>query len=246
MKSKYLVALLFMVVSTLGFSQFRFNEYSCANVGGVIDPIGTNTSGSPDWVEIINNSPSIQKLSGWYFSDDRSNLFKWQVPLMGNSNIMVDSFGVQVVYLCTHNRALSNPGGINSGSTKVDLHTNFELIQSQTQEPWLYLTKVLGATKAYDSVQILRNQPDHSWGKPNSDSAAYYVPEGGLIDTSFVQNSVQWSLYPVNSAGKKNPKNPYPLLTTSTRKWYRDYAPTPKLMIKPGYYSNSALSNFTI
>ena len=120
------------------------------------------------------------------------------------------------------------------------------MIQSQTQGPWLYLTKVLGATKPYDSVQIKRLQPDHSWGKPNSDSAAYYVPEHGLVDTAFVQNNVLWSLYPVATPGKKNPKNPYPMLPTSTRKWYRDYAPTPKLMIKPGYYSIGSLSNFII
>ena len=246
MKSKYLVVLLFMIVSTLGFSQFRFNEYSCANVGGVIDPIGNGVESSPDWVELINNSNLPQKLSGWYLSNDRQNLFKWQVPLFNNANIMVDSFGVQVIFLCTHNKSISNPGGVNAGSTHIDLHANFQLIQSQTVGPWLYLTKVLGATRPTDSVQIKRNQPDHSWGKPNSDSAAYYIPDHGITDTAFAQNTVLWSLYPKNSAGKKNPKNKYPLYSTDTRMWYRDYAPTPKLMIKPGYYSIGALSNFVI
>ena len=103
MKSKYLMALLFMAVSMLGFSQFRFNEYSCANQG-LIDPLGTNTSISPDWVELINTSNTAQKLSGWYISNDRQNLFKWQVPLYNNANILVDSFGVQVIFLCTHNK----------------------------------------------------------------------------------------------------------------------------------------------
>ncbi|MFI5141072.1 MAG: CotH kinase family protein, partial [Bacteroidia bacterium] len=151
-----------------------------------------------------------------------------------------------VIFLCTHNKSINNPGGVNAGSTHIDLHTNFQLIQSQKIEPYLYLTRVLGNTKPTDSVQIKRNQPDHSWGKPNSDSAAYYVPEGGLVDTAFSQNNILWSLYKVASPGKKNPKNPYPLRTTSTRKWYRDYAPTPKFMTKPGYYNIGALSAFAI
>ncbi len=246
MKSKYLLLLLFWVVSTLGFSQFKFNEYSCANVGGVVDPIGNGVQNSPDWVELINTYNTPQKISGWYLSNDRLNLFKWQVPLANNASIYVDSFNVQVIFLCTHNKSISNPAGVNASSTKIDLHTNFQLNQTQTGGAWLYLTKVLGSTKPTDSVLIKRNKPDHSWGKPNSDSAAYYVPNHGITDTAFNQNNVTWSLYPVNSAGKKNPRNPYPLLSTSTRKWYKDYAPTPKLMIKPGYYASSSLQNFTI
>jgi gliding motility-associated-like protein len=246
MKSKYLLLLLFVVVSRLGFSQFKFNEYSCSNVGRVIDPIGTGYSASPDWVEIMNVTPIPQKLSGWYISDDRQNLFKWQVPLYNNANIMIDTFNVQVIYLCTHNKSMSNPGGVNATSSKIDLHTNFQLIQSQTTSPWLYLTRVTGSTKPTDSVQIKRLQPDHSWGKPNSKYGAYYVPEGGLVDTAFSQNNVLWSLYKNASPGKKNPKNPYPLYSTSIRNWYRDYAPTPKFTTKPGYYSSGALSVFTI
>ena len=234
MKSKYLLLLLFWVVSTLGFSQFKFNEYSCANVGGVVDPIGNGVESSPDWVELINTFNTPQKISGWYISNDRQNLFKWQIPLSNNANIIVDSFNVQVIFLCTHNKSISNPAGVNKNSTKIDLHTNFQLNQTQTGGAWLYLTKVLGSTKPTDSVQIKRNQPDHSWGKPNSDSAAYYVPNHGITDTAFNQNTVAWSLYPVNSAGKKNPRNPYPLTSSSTRLWYKDYAPTPKLVTKAG------------
>ncbi|HTA62522.1 MAG TPA: gliding motility-associated C-terminal domain-containing protein [Bacteroidia bacterium] len=245
MKSKYLLLLLFVVVSKLGFSQFKFNEYSCSNVGKVIDPLGTGASASPDWVELINVMPTPQSLTGWYISDERQNLFKWQIPLHNNANIMLDSFNVQVIHLCTHNKTISNPGGVNATSTKIDLHTNFQMIQSQNPGPWLYLTKVTG-TRPTDSVQIKRNQPDHSWGKPNSKYGAYNTPEGGLIDTAFSQGSVLWSLYQFASPGKKNPKNPYPLLSTSTRNWYRDYAPTPKFTTKPGYYVKSALSNFII
>ena len=243
MKSKYLLLFLFGMISMLGFSQFRFNEYSCANVGAVLDPLGSGYSTSPDWVELINIYPTQQNLSGWYISDDRQNLFKYQIPLYNNAPIKLDSFNVQVIFLCQHNKSVSNPGGVNATSTKIDLHANFQL--NQTQSPWLYLTKVNGLRPS-DSVQIQRNKPDHSWGKPNSDSAAYYVPEHGLVDTAFNQNAVLWSLYPVPSAGKKNPKNPYPLLSSSTRKWYKGYAPTPKFMTKPGYYTTAALSNFTI
>jgi len=246
MKLKYLLSLLFVVVSTLGFSQFKFNEYSCANVGAVIDPRGTGVESSPDWVEIINTSNLPQTLSGWYLSNDRQNLNLYQIQLDSTGgSVLLDSFAVQVIYLCTHNILIANPAGINAGSTKIDIHANFQLNQSQTPGPWLYLTKI-GGTKPTDSVQIKRLQPDHSWGKPNSDSAAYYVPYHGITDTAFNQGSVLWSLYKKCSPGKKNPRNPYPITSTTVRNWYRDYAPTPKLMIKPGYYSVGALSNFTI
>ena len=109
------------------------------------------------------------------------------------------------------------------------MHTNFQL--NQTQGPWLYLTKLNG-TKPFDSVAIQRNQPDHSWGKPNAVFGSVYSNGG--------RNT--WSLYPVSSPGKKNPINS-PLALPN---WFYGYAPTPKLSLKPGYYTSGSISSLTI
>lgn len=209
MKFKYSLLALFMVFGSLGFSQFKFNEYSCSNVGGVKDPTASGYATSPDWVEIYNTSTVPKKLTGWYISDDRNNLRKWQVSLYNNQNIYVDSFRVQVIFLNGANK--ETPGTI--GTQSVNLHTNFQL--NQTASPWLYLNN--GGPKPLDSVKIQRSQPDHSWGRyPNGTGA--------------------WKLYAVNNAGKKNPGTPGAC--------YKGYAPTPKLVQKPGYYSSGG--NFSL
>ena len=222
MKSKYLLLALFVTVSFSGFSQFKINEYSCSNVGALNNPIGVGTQTSPDWVELINTTPSVQTITSWYISNDRNNLYKWQVPLYNNLPIKIDSFSTQVIFLDTYDEAL--PGTV--GTQTVDLHTNFQLNQTQPNT-YIYLTKGTPAgTKPYDSVLIKRLQPDHSWGKPNSDSAYTTVGTG----TPNV-----YRLYKVPSPGKKNPINPSTI--TTTRNWYLGYAPTPKLLPNPGYYT---------
>ena len=226
MNFKYFLLLLMVAMNNLVFSQLKFNEYSCANFGAVPNPIGTGVEQSPDWVEIINTTGVPQKLTGWYLSNDRQNLLKWQFPLYTNTNIMLDSFSVQVIFLDLLNKAVAS-GGINT-ATNIDLHANFQL--NQTQSPWLYLTKVNG-TKPTDSVAIQRNQPDHAWGKPNAPYGPIYSNGGKNV----------WYLYPLSSAGKKNLINsPSPALPN----WFYGYAPTPKLSLKPGYYSG--LSSITI
>ena len=234
MKSKYLLLLLFVVVSFSGFSQFKFNEYSCSNVGAVVSPIGVGTQTSPDWIEIMNiTGTRNQSLSGWYLSDDRGYLNKWQVPLYNNAPIKIDSFSMQVVFLDTYNKAT-----LPSIATQtVDLHTSFQLNQTKPNT-WLYLTKSGGITP-YDSVLIQRLQPDHSWGKPNSIAA--YTSSGTF--TPLTSKSAGYRLYKIPSPGKKNPINAVPI--TTTRNWYVNYAPTPKLSTKPGYYSGAPSLNLT-
>jgi gliding motility-associated-like protein len=226
MKLKYLLPVLLVAVSFSSFSQFKINEYSCSNVN-LTNPIGVGTQISPDWVELINTTPSIQTITTWYISNDRNNLLKWQVPLYNNAPIKIDSFSTQVIFLDTYDKAL--PGTV--GTQTVDLHANFQLNQTQANT-WIYLTKGSPVgTKPYDSVMVQRSKPGNSWGKPNSDSA--YTTKGTYTPNTSLPNG--YRLYQVPTPGKKNPINPSPI--TTTRNWFVNYAPTPKLSPAPGYYS---------
>ncbi|MEO8762046.1 MAG: CotH kinase family protein, partial [Bacteroidia bacterium] len=245
MKSKYLLLLLFATVSFSGFSQFKFNEYSCANISTVINPIGAGTQTSPDWIEICNTTTLSYTLSGWYISDDRNNLYKWQVPYYNNAPITIDSFAMQVVFLDGYN--VTRPGSIPAASPQaVDLHANFTLNQTQPSVehgqlksgPYIWLTKKAAGnnpppTIPTDSIIVQRNQPGHSWGKPNSVRGVVNSPGGSAV----------YRLYNKPTPGTKNPINPIP--ATTTRNWYNGYAPTPKLSLKPGYYSGIPSLNLT-
>ncbi|MHB8403747.1 MAG: hypothetical protein ACYDCN_17255, partial [Bacteroidia bacterium] len=236
MRLKKLLLLCFAVISSLGFSQgnvFKFNEYSCANVGAVIDPIGAGYEKSPDWVELINTTSSVQSLSGYYLSQDIHASYGYQIPSYQNNPIYVDSFGLQVIFLCTHDS--TRPGTI--GTQTVDIHASFQL--NQTQNPVLYLFHV-GGGNPIDSIHIKRNKPDHSWGKPNSDSAAYVTD---TISPGFGLNA--WRLYAKASPGKKNPNNSHLWPAPTPNNYFLDYAPTPKFMTKPGYFNSSATLTIT-
>jgi gliding motility-associated-like protein len=232
MQVRKLLLLCFAVISSLGFSQFKFNEYSCANVGTVVDPLGVGYETSPDWIELINTSAVPQNLDQWSISLDRHGNSYFQMTLFNNQHITVDSFGLQVIYLCTHNKEAAG----TIGTQTVDIHASFQL--NQTQNPVLYLFHSLG-TNPVDSVVIKRNLPGNAWGKPNSDSAAYYsdTTSGGV---GFGLDA--WRLYKVGSPGVKNKNNKHAVNTPLPNNYYLDYAPTPKLVTKPGYYNGNPLT----
>ncbi len=52
------------------------SEFMADNESGVVDEDGTRS----DWIEILNRGPLEANLSGWYLTDDRLNLTKWQFP----------------------------------------------------------------------------------------------------------------------------------------------------------------------
>jgi len=230
MKIKRL-ALLFLFVSVVdGFSQkFRFSEFSFANNGGTgtpNDPIAGGTyNGSPDWVELYNTSTtSTYTLSGWYLSDDRYNLRKWQIPtaIIGGSPITVGPLGTAVIYLCEHDKAVTPALGPNGGGIDIDLHANFSCHQTKPGSK-VYLTE--NNLQLRDSIDIYRykNKPGHSWGR--------------AFDLNATPKNVKlpWRLYQIPSPGGPNPDTLLPL--TSPPAWYINYCPTPKLKTAPGYYS---------
>ena len=63
------------------------SEFMADNESGVQDEDGTRS----DWIELLNRGPLEANLSGWYLTDDRLNLTKWQFPL-GMSPLNVNAY----------------------------------------------------------------------------------------------------------------------------------------------------------
>lgn len=230
MKIKQLALILSIFAALHGLGQtFKFSEFSFSNpgLGNPSDPLAAGQyKASPDWVEIYNNTSNAtpQAISGWYLSDDRTNLRKWQIPtaISGGGPILLDSHNVVVIYLCEHDKAINNPGGVNAGSIQIDLHANFSCNQTKPGTK-IYLTKINSYT-AVDSIDVFRfkNKPGHSWGREFKQIYPHWV-----IPST-------WRLYQTPSPGAVNPFNANPLVTPN---WFIDYCPTPVVDLQPGFYS---------
>ncbi len=219
---KYFALLAIVLVQMTAKSQFKFHEYSCSNIGSIYDHhAGRTYFASPDWVEIINTSSSTTPatFSYWYLSDDRTNLRKYQIPIVNNKLIKLNSHQVYVILLCGHNRADSGIAG-----SPDTLHANFSLNQTKPGTT-LYLTaNIPPYSVATDSVVIKRSQPDHSWGIPDS--------------TGTIFNKV-WKLYRKPSPWLSNPYQP----VSGTPSYFAGYAPSPKISLQPGFYGGTQTFN---
>ncbi len=243
MKFRYLAIVIMLFGALPGFGQkFRFSEFSFANNGGPgtpNDPIGgAGYHGSPDWVEIYNtSSTATYSLSGWYLSDDRYNLRKWQFPTqipLGNY-LKVDSHKVVVIFLCGHDAAVIAAAGTNSATIGVDLHTNFSVDQTKPGTK-IYLSENNGSlVNVRDSIDVYRykNKPGHSWGRE-------FRQDGGLANPPSPHTwliPLTWKLYQTPTPGLPNPYHPAGVAIPNPPAWYVDYCPTPQVTPKPGYYA---------
>jgi gliding motility-associated-like protein len=123
------------------------NEYCVTNLGGIADNYGDNV----DWVEISNNHTSSVTLGGYYLSNDRNNLTKWQFP----STFTLGVGQVGVVYLSGRNENKQVAG-------TWYYHSNFNIDQCKNQ--WLILSTP-PPLAIRDSVFIQRTQAGHSRGR---------------------------------------------------------------------------------
>jgi len=76
---------------------------------------------SPDWIELYNTSDETINLEGWYLTDNKNNLTKWQVPDIninpGQYKVIMASGKEELYY--AYNYPYLDPNGY--------YHTNFEL-----------------------------------------------------------------------------------------------------------------------
>lgn len=184
-KQLLLLAVLSVFGMTPATAQLKINEYSCANVSTFTD----NNGNYEDWVELYNPGSSAVALSGYYLSDDAADPQKWQFPSTAPS---VPAGGVV--------RVICSGADIIFG---VWIHTSFKL--TQCKPDGIILSNPGGSM--VDSVQLRRNQDNHSWGR-NPDGAS------------------SWAVY----------TTPTPNALNSTGTPMQTYATSPQFSVAPGFY----------
>jgi hypothetical protein len=92
---KILLLPIFFIIS-IAFSQqstIFINEFMASNTNIIQDEYG----GYEDWIEIYNATDSTFNIGGLFFSDDISDLKKWQLPDTSNLTV-IDSMGFLVLW----------------------------------------------------------------------------------------------------------------------------------------------------
>ncbi len=140
----------------------QISEFMASNNMTLADEDGAYS----DWLEIHNSQTTALDLTGWYLTDDATNLTKWQFPTM---TLTADSY--LVVFASNKNRALS-------GS---ELHTNFKL---GSGGEYLALVQSDGTTIASEySPQYPQQWADISYGLDESATPHYFTtPTPGSVN----------------------------------------------------------------
>lgn len=99
------------VAVTATGSEPLISEFLADNTEGLRD----ENDEASDWIELRNDNPFDQGLSGWFLTDDPTDLMKWEFP-----SVSVPRKGYLLVYASNKDRR--NPGAA--------LHTNFRLSSS--------------------------------------------------------------------------------------------------------------------
>ncbi len=93
-KMLLLVATIIISGSNLVRSQVLINELMPANVLTVPDEQGDYD----DWLEVYNSGANSVNIGGYYFSDDATNLQKWQVPVNQPAKTTVSAHGYLIIW----------------------------------------------------------------------------------------------------------------------------------------------------
>jgi hypothetical protein len=104
------------------------NEFLADNANGITDQDGDHS----DWIELKNTDAAPVDITGWYLTDNATNLTKWQLP----STVLAAGQHL-VIFASSKNRAVAGQ----------ELHTNFAL--SKNGE-YLGLVMANGTTVASD------------------------------------------------------------------------------------------------
>lgn len=121
------------------------NEYSMGNY-----LISDNYGVKSDWVEILNNHTFSVSLGGYFLSNDRNNLYKWQFP----NTYTLGVGGIGIVYLTGKNEA-------RQIGNNWFYHASFNIDQCKNQ--WLILTTPNGVIR--DSVFVQKTMAGHTRGR---------------------------------------------------------------------------------
>ncbi len=145
-----------ILLSTISFlhAQVVINEFSCSNVNTIADAFGENE----DWVELYNTGGTPVNLSGYFLSDDPSDLQKYQIP-----TVTPVAPGARKMVFCSNRKTIQ----------ANEIHTSFKLRQSNGE--WFILSTTAGVI--VDSVHLgsRRTQVNHSHGRTTDGAATWGV-----------------------------------------------------------------------
>ncbi|MGE0566806.1 MAG: gliding motility-associated C-terminal domain-containing protein [Bacteroidia bacterium] len=111
-----------------------------------------------DWVELYNNHTATVSLAGYYLSNERTNLKKWQFPSTFTMNVGQYS----VIWMSGRNESKIING-------LHHCHTNFTIDQCKNQ--WIILTAPNGVVR--DSIFVQKTKENHTRGRMNGMTADY-------------------------------------------------------------------------
>lgn len=123
-------------------------------LGLILNEIAAATDDGNDWIEICNSSPNTINLSGWYLSDDDSNLKLWAVSPSDLAPGEWISFDAQ--------------SGFNQNGGGFGLNRNGESLYLS------YLPGQRGVDRVVDSVAFKAQELGVTWGRINN--GAYWGP----------------------------------------------------------------------
>lgn len=140
---------------------FRISEILADNAGPLADEDGEES----DWIEIANLGELPGDLEGWYLTDDRLNLTKWQFP-----RFEVADGGFGIVFASDKDRV--GPGG--------EVHTNFKL---SLEGEYLALVEPDGVTIHSEfSPAYPIQQTAISWGTTGNGEGYFLEPTPGVAN----------------------------------------------------------------
>ncbi len=145
-----LVSVCVLMSASLSHAQLAITEFLSSNYAGLTDEL----LNEEDWVEIQNTSSSTVNLSGWYLTDDASNLRKWPFPAWtlnaGNRLVVFAS--------ARDKRPVQTTAGLDNANTLASprLATNFKL--ANNAGGYLALTKDL-TSGGLSLVSVYSNYP---------------------------------------------------------------------------------------
>lgn len=179
-----LPVMIFMILTGLSHGQVVISEFMAKNDKTIIDGDGNYS----DWIELYNTGESAVDLTGWYLSDDVTNLVQWVFP---STSIAAGEF--LVVFASGQDTA----GYTDSLGY---MHTSFKL--SGTGES-VILTQSDGSTIEHSFVNYPEQDDDISYGLDQDFSSTYLITEGedatAFVGTS--EPSTSWNTVSFNDSG---------------------------------------------
>ena len=161
-KVLFFLTFVFFSISFRSNAQVLINEYTAANWDVHSNP---TTGKFEDWFEIYNPTGAVVDISGWFLSDDVSDLTKWAIP----AGVTVAPSGFLMVY-CNGDNTYA--GGA--------LQADFKLTQCASEE--IVISNTMGLI--VDSVTIKKTQKNHSRARLVDGGSVWGVSDNPSPDIS--------------------------------------------------------------